>query len=450
MNIRVESTSSTITNHAGLFPIGEFFKKSDFGKDINAHSSVVERKGVPSDRDVVFSMIALYVIGKPTYEAIEEYRYDRYFREVLGIRKVPSAETLRQRIEQLPAGVQRVLRRWNAEIIKAGFADVSSHGSAGERWSEAVTVGERQFMMVDSDVSVLDNSNSNKEGVSWTYKKCDGYAPMFSYIGKSGYMLNNELREGSAHSNCPGTVEYFTDTITMGRTITDQPLLMVLDSGNDAKPVLQEMLYSDNVFFVIKRNPRKEPTQEWIDYAIEHAEHVRTAKDGSTVYYATEKRDMNFDDVVMPVRVVYVARERFADEHGQMLLEAERSVDAYWTNLDATATEVEEVYHQHGTSEQYHAELKSDLGVERLPSGKFYANRLHLLFSMIGFNLLRRMGTKLLLTGKSPGKRGRRLRLRTVLQSAIYLAGVVVSHAGQLILRVCEHNAWTPAFLATL
>lgn len=449
MQIRVETTTSDLTNHAGLFKIGSFFKTSDFGKDITSVSRIRDRKGVPSDRDIVFCMIALYAMGKPTYEAIEEYRYDRYFREVLGVRRVPSEETLRQRIEQLPETIHRVIRRWSREIIAAGFSDVAAHSSTKQEWSESVVIADREYMIVDSDVSVLDNSNSKKEGVSWTYKKCDGYAPMFSYIGKSGYMLNNELREGSAHSNCAGTVDYFTETISMGKAITPIPLLMVLDSGNDARTVLQELLFSD-VYLVIKRNLRSESVQDWFAFAQAQAEHVRKAKDGSVVYYATEQRELTFDEVTETVRIVVVARERLCDEHGQILIEPEVSVDTYWTNLDAAATDVEQVYHQHGTSEQYHAELKSDLGVERLPSGKYHANELHLLFSMVAFNLLRRIGTQLLLTGKSPGKRGRRLRLRTVLQSAMYLAGLVVSHAGQLVLRVCEHNAWTPAFLASL
>jgi hypothetical protein len=450
MKIRVETTSSTLTNHAGLFHIGRFFKTSDFGKEINAVSTVRDRKGVPSDRDIVFCMIALYALGKPTYEAIEEYRYDRYFREVLGVRRVPSEETLRQRIEQLSEKIMQVVRRWNREIIAAGFADVAAQSTTKEEWSEAVTIGEQHYMIIDSDVSVLDNSNSKKEGVSWTYKKCDGYAPMFSYIGKSGYMLNNELREGSAHSNCAGTTEYVSDTIALGKAISENPLLMVLDSGNDSKTLLQEMLYAEDVFFVIKRNLRTESVQEWLETAKANPEHEREARDGSQVYYKTIDRALTYDEVSETVNIVVVARERLHDAQGQMLLAPEISVETYWTNLSVDATEVEHIYHQHGTSEQYHGELKSDLGVERLPSGKFHANTLHLLFSMVAFNLLRRVGTQLLLTKKSPGKRGRRLRLRTVLHCAMYLAGMVVSHAGQMILRVCEHNAWTPAFLASL
>jgi hypothetical protein len=225
---------------------------------------------------------------------------------------------------------------------------------------------------------------------------------------------------------------------------------MVLDSGNGSKSLLQEMLYAEDVFFVIKRNLLTESVQEWLETEKANPEHEREARDGSQVYYKTIERTLPFDEVSETVKIVVVARERLHDAQGQMLLATEISVETYWTNLPAEATEVEHIYHQHGTSEQYHAELKSDLGVERLPSGKFYANTLRLLFSMLAFNLRRRIGTQMLLTQKVPGRRGRRLRLRTVLLSAMYLAGVIVSHAGRLMLRVSEHNAWSPSFMGSL
>jgi hypothetical protein len=78
-----------------------------------------------------------------------EYRYDRYFREVLGVRRVPSEETLRQRIEQLSEKIMQVVRPWNREIIAAGFADVAAHSTTKEEWSEAVTIGEQHYMIID-------------------------------------------------------------------------------------------------------------------------------------------------------------------------------------------------------------------------------------------------------------------------------------------------------------
>ncbi len=202
--------------------------------------------------------------------------------------------------------------------------------------------------------------------------------------------------------------------------------------------------------YVVKRNLRRESRADWLSYAKEHAQHVRQSRDGGEVYYASLVRTLETGNGNINVRMVVVGHERLHDEHGQMLLEPEIRVEAYWTSLDAEELEVESVYHQRGTSEQYHAELKSDLGVERLPSGKFHANMLHLLLSMLAFNMLRHVGTQLLVSKKVPGKRGRRLRLRTVLQSVMYLAGQIALHSGQMFLRVCEHNAWTPAFLATL
>jgi hypothetical protein len=44
-------------------------------------------------------------------------------------------------------------------------------------------------------------------------------------------------------------------------------------------------------------------------------------------------------------------------------------------------------YHAHGESEQYHSELKTDMDVERLPSGKFETNELVLELAMIAYNL---------------------------------------------------------------
>lgn len=55
------------------------------------------------------------------------------------------------------------------------------------------------FLPLDIDVSPFDNSNTKKEGVSWTYKKLAGFAPILAYLGREGYLVNLELREGRQH-----------------------------------------------------------------------------------------------------------------------------------------------------------------------------------------------------------------------------------------------------------
>lgn len=55
-------------------------------------------------------------------------------------------------------------------------------------------------MPLDIDVFTMDNSNTKKEGVSYTYQGFFGYAPIAAYLGLEGWCLGIELREGSQHS----------------------------------------------------------------------------------------------------------------------------------------------------------------------------------------------------------------------------------------------------------
>jgi hypothetical protein len=52
------------------------------------------------------------------------------------------------------------------------------------------------------------------------------------------------------------------------------------------------------------------------------------------------------------------------------------------------------LYHEHGESEQYHSEIKTDMDVERFPSGKFDTNELVLELTVLAYNILRVIGQK--------------------------------------------------------
>ncbi|MEF3192799.1 MAG: transposase, partial [Halothiobacillaceae bacterium] len=97
--------------------------------------------------------------------------------------------------------------------------------------------------------------------------------------------------------------------------------------------------------------------------------------------------------------------------------------------------EVIEHYQDHGTHEQFHSEIKSDLDLERLPSGKFDTNDVILHLTAFAYNCLRLLG-QLGLTGEIAPIRhpAKRRRLKTVLQEIMYRAAKFVAHARKLIL----------------
>ena len=61
---------------------------------------------------------------------------------------------------------------------------------------------------------------------------------------------------------------------------------------------------------------------------------------------------------------------------GQHLLVPEIEIEGWWTSLEYEEETIIALYAEHGTSEHFHSELKSDLDIERLPLGKFATDAL--------------------------------------------------------------------------
>jgi hypothetical protein len=125
-------------------------------------------------------------------------------------------------------------------------------------------------------------------------------------------------------------------------------------------------------------------------------------------------------------------------------------VATFWTSLKLPAKQVIELYHQHGTSEQFHSEIKSDMDLERLPSGKFATNALVLSLGQVAYNVLRLCGqTSLQQNGQLPTakrmpirKPVARRRLRSVIQDLMYLAARWTYHSHRWGLSFWRNNPW--------
>jgi hypothetical protein len=149
------------------------------------------------------------------------------------------------------------------------------------------------------------------------------------------------------------------------------------------------------------------------------------------------------------LRIVFQVTERTIDATGQLLLVPEIEVETYWTSLPCPVKEVIDLYHDHGTSEQFHSEIKSDMDLERLPSGNFATNGVLLLLGVFAYNALRICGQESLQdrdgqAALSPTYRRKadRRRLRTVMQDLIYLACRVISHARTWKLSLGRYCPW--------
>ena len=310
-----------------------------------------------------------------------------------------------------------------------------------------IEVAGRKYIPVDVDVSPLDNSGSHKEGVSRTYKGHDGFAPIFSYIGSEGRMLDAELREGKQHCQ-KDTPEYLSRNMEiLNQLDLKHPVLFRLDSGNDAAATIKVLSESGH-FYLVKRNIRKESRDWWLDIAKAEGE-ITCNNDRKTVYTGIHTgRTPASDETITPMDIVFKVTERYVDKSGTKLLVPLIEVETFWTNLYETPEDVIELYHAHGTSEQFHSELKSDMGIERLPSGKFAVNAVLLHIAMVAFNALRFIGqTALTFKEDLPYEHNvLRKRLRKVIDELIRVGCKIVHHAHLWRIKLWDQDPWLPIF----
>ena len=304
------------------------------------------------------------------------------------------------------------------------------------------------FVPVDIDVTPFDNSKTRKEGVSRTYKGYDGYAPIMAYIGTEGYLINAQLREGKQHCQCD-TPDFLRETIRLCRQVTNEPLPIRLDSGNDAAENIGILLES-GCYFIIKRNLRRESREAWYEMAKNNSQNITAPRDGKTVYVGSDWKDVTYrtaegNDKTVAIRTGHESIERTIDKYGQFLLPSDLEVNTWWTNTGMADSEVIQNYHAHGECEQFHSEIKTDMDVERLPSGKFDTNELVLELTILAYNILRMIGQETIGRRKTRHKVHRR-RLRTVISNMILMASHVTEHARQLIMGLGQSNVWRHAF----
>lgn len=438
----VEFSEERLITPSGLSLVGSMLGKRDFAKKCN-RMSVSAKRSQPQIKngDILLTYIGLLCQGKTEYEAVHEMMDDpEYYKMALGIAyAIPSAETLRQRMDDIGSSLRDIILQANVDMFKT--------------YNIRPTALENGYVPVDIDVTPFDNSKTSKEGVSRTYKGYDGYAPMMAYIGTEGFLVNCELREGKQHCQ-KHTPEFLKETLQLCHQLTDAPLLIRLDSGNDAAKNLG-ILIEDGSWFIVKRNLRRgESKDDWISLAKECCKDIRNPRDGKEVYVGSSWKDVTYtddenNDKTMCMRIGYEIIERSIDKHGQFLLPADIEANTWWTNLGATDDEVIALYHAHGECEQYHSEIKTDMDVERLPSGKFETNELVLELTIIAYNILRMIGQESLKSKKAPKTKHvvKRRRLRTVISNLILIAGHITSHARKVVLALGCSNTWRYVFM---
>jgi hypothetical protein len=422
-----QSDEEFYTSQSGLALVGLALNR------FTSLSSALAVMDAPSDLisgiDIIRSYCALLAQGKSDFVAVEQYRKDDFFREALGNKDVPSEGTLRQRMDEYATQILGAVSWASIEFL--------------ERTKVPLTAISTGHIPLDLDGFVLDNSGSKKEKVERTYQQVDGYLSLPAYLGTEGWMVNQHLLPGSQHPQ-NGFIAFIRETLGRVRQFCQQKLLLRADSAHDAIANLAELSRHRRVDYVIKWNPRKQDKQAWAQYAFAHGK-VTTPRLGKRIAVFSVKEKHTFSDADEITRTITLRRvmrviERTTDKKGQMLLVPDIELEGWWTSLKHPDQEIIELYKGHAVCEQYHAEVKTDMDLERLPSGKFATNRLVMACGALVYNILRFIGQVALVNAKGIIRHeAKRRRVKTVIQELVYFAGRLITTGRRLKLRFSRH-----------
>lgn len=409
------------TSHSGLALVGLGVNR--FTKLSGKLKRAMPDKPI-SNIDVLRSYIGLLALGKSDFEAITDMRDDRFFHESMGLKSIPSAETLRQRLDELAEDAQPIVSSTYPEFIK--------------RSKGRVTALATNHVPLDIDVFCMDNSGTRKEGASYTYHGYHGYAPIAAYLGEEGWCLNLEFREGSQHSQ-NNFIPFLRESLVRAGELTKKRLLLRLDSAHDAIETRALVADHRKVDYILKWNPRQHDRKSLLERGLREGK-VSTPREGKRVAVFSYNQLEEHQEQKFSSRMVVRVTERTIDRRGQQLLVPEITVEGWWTSLYLPEEEVVKLYNDHGTSEQFHSEFKTDMDLERLPSGKFATNALVMALAGLTYNVLRFIGQLGLLGDHSPVRHAaKRRRIKTVIQELVYRAARLIETGRRLKLRFSQH-----------
>ena len=403
---KIEKTNEELTAHGGLAFLAEY----NHGLGLRTLSDR-HLPGPGSNRGYaasafVDSLVLLLQAGGRRLEDLRELRRESPLLQLVGREEIPDSDTVGDWLRRMgdPTSGQ-------AGLLGLGTVrDILTH--------RLLRRDERKDYTLDIDAMQV---AGEKQDAKFTYQGEKGYMPMLGYLFEPGICLVDEFREGN-ESPGAGHVAFYLDCVQrmpVGKRIAR----FRADSASYQAALINE-LEEDGVFWTItadqdpavSRLIRELPEEAWqqpypgCDYEL------------AEIVHSMEKTASSF-------RLVLKREER----RQKSLFEQEKYFHyAVATNLpeEKNPQDVLTWHNQRGQAENYNKELKIGFGQDQMPCGQSHANAVYFRIGVIAYNLFH--GFRRLACPETWGRH----TITTVRWKLVQIAGRIVRHAGQVILKL--------------
>jgi len=396
---KLETTKDLITAHAGVALLGEFAVGLGLTKAVDRYLPGPGSGVGYLSSEHVFPLVLMLNGGGRTLEDSREIRDDAGLREILQLRRMPSADATGDWLRRSGSnGAIEGLGKVNRKVLKGALR--------GEK---------RKGYTLDIDATGIE---AEKESAKMTYKGYRGYMPMVGHLAENGLIVGDEFREGN---DSPGSrnlefIQYCERQMPKGKKIK----AFRSDSAAYQAKVINHCQGNGTEFAIggdldeaVKSVIKSMGDDEWRPY-----------QNGfiSETVHCMNKTKKAF-------RLVVIRRPYQSNLFGEREM-AERYT-AIATNRGGSAEEVVQWYNQRGQcSENRIKELKIGFGLERMPCGQVEANAVFFRIGVLAYNV----GRLFVLTTLDTS--WHRHQVQTLRWKLYETAGKIVFHGRHIYLKV--------------
>ena len=406
---KLERTDETLTAHGGLALLAEF--NHGLGicglTDRYLPSPGSNRGYAPSV--FVDRLILMLQAGGQCLEGLRALTREAGLLRLLGREVVPDPDT-----------VGDWLRRMGDS--QTGHAGLVGLGQVRDALTARLLRRDgHETYTLDADATLV---GGEKREAQWSYQGVRGYMPMLGFLWETPVCLVDEFREGHVSPGA-GQLEFYRQC--RARMPAGKRLARYRADSASYQAALINELEADQVRWAITAD------QDVAVKAVIHgisSEAWQEPEPGCGYQVAEAVHSMNQTKTAFRLSIKREERgqdDLFAPATGPY---AYHVVASNWPAEEKTAHEVLGWHNQRGHAENFNKELKTGFGMEQLPCGDSGANAVFFRIGVLAYNLF--IGFKRLACPAAWASQ----TIATVRWKLVQVAGRMVQHAGQMVLKL--------------
>jgi hypothetical protein len=417
LDFKLETTSETITSRSGLTVFYETALSLGLVAAIRTHMPRLGSNRAFHPEEYLLPLTLTLIGGGQTLEDTREIRLDQGLRDLCQLDRIPSPDALGRwlRLSTNLKGLKRV----NQYLV-----------------CQLVHLSPLTDFTLDTDATLIE---TEKNCARMSYEGFKAFSAMTSYVPElGGLCIAGDYRNGNI-SPATGIVEQLKGAIRLFASLGKCLKRFRSDSAAYTSEIIN-LCFKHKITFTIaadqdsavKQRIRAISDSAW--QRLYDRDHVYTERQYARIRHSMEKTTSGFDLVV--IRWLNPRRDLFSETPYCYHVIA---TDDY----DHNGEEVIWFYNARGTMENYLKELKNGFGMEYAPCRQLRANGVYFQVGVLAYNLV--VAFKHLVNHREWMSK----TIATLRWEIVGIAGKVVRHAGQLILRVMKCHYQTMQYLRT-